>query len=213
MMPYDASSRVPLVFANPSLGSPRVVTQPTQLLDIFPTVLNLANPSSPLPPYVDGFDLSPFFQRGRDSSRPPFVVVQNHDEDISMSWFAITNGTHKLVQYGTGEQVPPQLFNLAEDPHESVNLAPTLPNSVLALDSALRTQIDYPSVALDVAAYQKQQLRYWVSATPNWEQEVVKQRWKTAWNDEPVKSMRALKAYLLNDTISIQPCFGGTSRP
>jgi hypothetical protein len=35
-----------------------------------------------------------------------------------MSWFAVVNGSHKLVQYGTGLQVPPQLFDLESDPGE-----------------------------------------------------------------------------------------------
>ncbi len=44
MVPYDASSRVPIVFASagtlPATGL--VVQQPVQLLDIFPTLLSLA---------------------------------------------------------------------------------------------------------------------------------------------------------------------------
>ena len=39
-----------------------------------------------------------------------------------MSWFAVTDGTYKLVQYGTGSEVPPQLFNLSADPGEMVNM-------------------------------------------------------------------------------------------
>jgi hypothetical protein len=39
-----------------------------------------------------------------------------------MSWFAVTDGTYKLVQYGTGSEVPPQLFNLSADPREMVNM-------------------------------------------------------------------------------------------
>ena len=30
--------------------------------------------------------------------RPSSVAFQNHDEDISMSWFAVCDGYHKLVQ-------------------------------------------------------------------------------------------------------------------
>lgn len=97
MVPYDASSRVPLVWANPSLGSARVVSQPTQLLDIFPTVLAAAGTA--VPGYADGHDLAPFLKGASiDPSRPYFVISQNHDEDISMSWFLVMNGTHKLVQ-------------------------------------------------------------------------------------------------------------------
>ena len=91
MVPYDGSSRVPFIWANPSLGSARVVQQPVQLLDIFPTVLAAAGQS--IPAYADGHDLAPFLKGApTDPSRPPFVLSQNHDEDISMSWFLIMCG-------------------------------------------------------------------------------------------------------------------------
>ena len=49
MVPYDASSRVPLIVASPALvGGEHVVSQPTSLLDIFPTILRLANLSVPV---------------------------------------------------------------------------------------------------------------------------------------------------------------------
>ena len=118
MLAYDGSSRVPLVFASPALAGlgAKTVAQPAQLLDIFPTLLGLANGS--VPSYADGFSLEPFFRAGveHDDARPPFVVVQNADTDQSMAWFAVVNGSHKLVQYGTGSQVPPQLFDLITDP-------------------------------------------------------------------------------------------------
>ena len=34
----------------------------------------------------------------RAPCRPLTVAFQNHDEDISMSWFAVTDGAHKLIQ-------------------------------------------------------------------------------------------------------------------
>ena len=40
-----------------------------------------------------------------------------------MSWFMIRRGEMKLVQWGSGEQHPPQLFNLTADPDEWHNLA------------------------------------------------------------------------------------------
>ena len=44
MVPYDGSARVPLVIASPALAGlgAKTVAQPTQLLDIFPTLLGLA---------------------------------------------------------------------------------------------------------------------------------------------------------------------------
>jgi arylsulfatase A-like enzyme len=208
MVPYDASSRVPLVWAHASLGAARVIAQPAQLLDIFPTVLAAAN--VPVPAYADGHDLAPFLKgASTDPTRPPFVISQNHDEDISMSWFLVANATHKLVQYGTGKEVPPQLFDTATDPDEMVNLAPAHPDDVAALDAQMRTLIDYPSVALDVALYQQQQLRFWVNATgAGWEKEMAAQRWAAAWAQAPERALAAVKTFLNAESVALQPCNG-----
>jgi sulfur-oxidizing protein SoxY len=81
------------------------------------------------------------------------------------------------VQYGTGREVPPQLFDLLADAQESQNLAPAHPEAVAQLDAALKSIIDYPSVAMDVAQYQKQQLRFWVNATgKGWEAQIAQQQ-------------------------------------
>ena len=218
MVAYDASSRVPLIFAAPFVngGAPAVVTQPTQLLDIFPTLL--ARAGAPVPAYADGYDLAPFLAgASRDASRPAFVVSQNHDEDISMSWFLVANGTHKLIQYGSGEQVPPQLFDLDADADEMVNLAPTAPADVAALDTALRSVIDYPAVALDVARYQKQQMWAWVNRTPDWRNVVAsaKVRWQPGWSAAPKRALAALEAYISDGpdgNVTLLACSGALVR-
>jgi hypothetical protein len=50
---------------------------------------------------------------------------------------------------------PLQLFNLSSDPDEWVNLALDKANQPLVdeLDALLKTKIDYPEVARDVARY------------------------------------------------------------
>jgi len=205
--PQDGSSRVPLIFASPAFAAlgAKVVTQPTQLLDIFPTVLSMAG--FPVPDYADGFDLSPFFAPGFDfdKSRPPFVVVQNADTDQSMSWVSIINGTHKLVQFGTGAQVAPQLFDLEADPDELTNLhnsSEAARAAEAALDAQLRSFIDYPSVAQDIADYQLAQWKWWAAnGTRDWRTEVVSAniRWQAAFLAHYNESMAALEAYMAQE--------------
>jgi len=216
MVAYDASARVPLVVSGSLVRQPgTTIHQPTQLLDIFPTVLALGGVT--VPSYADGYNLAPFLWRGysQDRSRPPFVVFQNHDEDISMSWFAISDGTMKLVQYGTGKEVLPQLFNLTADPGEMNNLQAVAPDVVASMDVLLRTQVDYPSVALDVAAYQKQQFLWWtVNGTHDWETEIhsLAVRWSPSWAYSPNQSLEAVKAWMANKTTYIQACDAKLSR-
>ena len=215
MVPYDASSRIPLVVAGAGITQPgRTVTQPVQLLDILPTVLTAAG--APVPAYADGFPLQPFLTGASDDpSRPPFVVSQNHDEDISMSWFMATDGAYKYVTYGTGEQVPAQLFNLSADASESDNLLQPPGNSAAEaiaerLDAQLRTQIDYPAVALDVARYQHEQFSWWCANQTNWRREIASGdvRWQAAWARHPAEALAAAEAYLSSNGTQIRPCDG-----
>ena len=216
MVSYDGSSRVPLVVASPALAGlgAKTVTQPTQLLDIFPTVLGLAG--VPVPAYADGFDLAPFFTAGveRDGARPPFVVVQNADTDQSMAWWAVVNGSHKLVRYGTGAEVGAQLFDLEADPGEARNLANSSDAAraaETALDAALRSVIDYPSVAREIAEYQLAQFRYWVNATRDWRGVLAsaQMRWQAAFAAHSDLALAAAEAYLAQPgAAAIVPCDG-----
>jgi arylsulfatase K len=204
---------VPLIFASPALAGlgAKTVTQPTQLLDIFPTLLGLAG--APVPAYADGFDLSPFFSAGveRDGARPPFVVVQNADTDQSMAWFSVVNGSHKLVQYGTGAEVAPQLFDLVSDAGETINLAASAPDDVAALDTALRSVIDYPAVARDIAEYQRTQFRFWVNQTRDWRAVLAspEMRWQAAFAAHSDLAVAAAEAYRAETGAAvIVPCDG-----
>ena len=166
--------------------------------------------------YADGFALQPFLAgAAADPARPPFVTSQNHDEDISMSWFLATDGPFKYVTYGTGEQVPAQLFNLSADASESVNLlsppvAPAAAAVASRLDAQLRTQIDYPAVARDVARYQHEQFSFWVSNQADWRKEIASGdvRWQAAWAQHPAAALAAVEAYLASNGSEIRPCDG-----
>ena len=81
----------------------------------------------------------------------------------------------KLVQWGSGEQHPPQLFNLTADPDEWHNLAlkTSLEHAHYAplladLDALLKSKVDYPAVAKDVARYNIQMARWWTQTEPKW---------------------------------------------
>ena len=215
MVPYDASARVPLIFASPALAplGAKTVTQPATLIDIFPTLLGLAG--APVPDFADGFDLAPFLAGAeRDAARPPFVAMQNHDEDLSSSWFAVANGTHKYIVYGAGGLVAPQLFDLVNDPSETTNLfnsSDAARAAQASLDAAQRTIIDYPSVAQDVADYQLEQLRWWAAnGTTDWRKEIQSPniRWHDAFAAHSKEALAAVEAYLAQPAAVIRACNG-----
>lgn len=205
-MPYDASARVPLIIRLPP-GSPKVgspfVTLPTSHVDLFPTIMDLAQvPAAHRPTVLQGESLASFLapkgSRGQRGSlrKRAFNVIQFHGCDIAMSWFSIVDGTYKYTVYGTGEQHPPQLFNMVVDPGENVNIAQQELATVKRLDALLKTVVDYPSVAMDVAQYNHESLATWVNNTKNWEALVTTQRWQASFDVNANASIAAMKAYL-----------------
>jgi len=103
---------------------------------------------------------------------------------------------YKYVVFGTGEEHPAQLFNLLKDPDEATNLATNEPTTVSRLDALLRTVIDYPSVAKDVANYNHDSLATWVNHTKNWKTLVTNGRWKASFDVDTNASIAAIEAYV-----------------
>ena len=119
MVPYDASASVPMVILDGRpgrrLASPAVVDSPTQLIDLYQTILELAQVADDLIPRNDGYSLVPMMMaaaaqhtaeeveeavgtaagtraraaEGQAATRPNFVVSQFHGDDIAMSWFLV----------------------------------------------------------------------------------------------------------------------------
>ncbi len=199
MSAFEGSTRVPIVISGPGVNAVGNVKQLVTLVDLMPTFLDLAG--LPLPPKydpalnahgrwpaeqygqdqndpmaIDGTSLVPLLQKGDAAadSHPDHIISQFHGENAGMSWFMLRKGDMKLVQWGTGEQNPPQLFNLTADPDEWHNLALDTPGNaqykplLAELDKVLRAKIDYPEVAKDVARYNIQMARWWTRTEPNW---------------------------------------------
>ena len=225
MVQYDASSRVPLVIRLPP-GSAHVangfITQPTSHIDLFPTILDLAQvPPSAWPSALQGESLAPFLASASASAsaaaaaagtaaavtaaaaaavprKRPFSVFQFHGCDIGMSWFSVMDGHYKYTVFGTGNQHPPQLFDLLRDPGENQDIAAQSSSApILArLDALLRSVVDYPAVATDVAGYTHTSLGAWVNATPNWKTIMQQSRWKPSFDVNINASIAAVETYL-----------------
>jgi len=221
MVPYDPSSRVPLIIAGRPLqkllrdhrNSDRVVTKPTEHVDLFPTVLELAgiprNKYPSLEKYLDGSSLLSFF-KGIDNHRE-FVTSQFHGDNLAMSWFLVRSVRFKLVVYGTGSEISPQLFDLENDPGEMndlcgdsrglkcTNASDETRNIYASLETVLWSIIDYPSVSLDVAEYNWQSFNSWANlhGSGSWEK-VLKSlslRWPASWSRNPQAVLKAISAW------------------
>lgn len=174
MAAYEGSTRVPLVVAGPGIAHRGNVKTLASLVDLMPTMLELANVS--LIEGLDGSSLVPFLQNGDDAvavaNHPDHIVSQFHGENLAMSWYMIRRDEMKYVVWGTGQEHIPQLFNLTADPQETTNVHNESNHYralVNDLDALLQETIDYPKVSLSVATYNQQMAKWWMSTQPQWQ--------------------------------------------
>lgn len=108
---WDRSTRVPLIFAGPGIEHGARVTSPAELLDIYPTLLDLAGL-----PHADGLE-------GHS------LMPQLRDATATREWPAITThnaGNHgvrserwRYIVYADGSE---ELYDMQSDPQEFHNL-------------------------------------------------------------------------------------------
>jgi choline-sulfatase len=118
---FEPSVRVPLIVAAPGRLAARRVAEPVSLLDLTPTLLDLAGhpDARELSAGMDGSSLVALLE-GRASAGTGVVASEYLAEGLTAPAVMIRRGSHKLVR---SEGDPDQLFDLAEDPRELFNLA------------------------------------------------------------------------------------------
>jgi len=109
---FERSVRVPLIVHAPRLLGGRRVTWNVSLVDLLPTLVELAG--GPLDPVV------PLDGRSLLGSSSDTVYAEYMAEGTSEPVFMIRRGNRKYIACASD---PPQLFDLAADPHELDNLA------------------------------------------------------------------------------------------
>ena len=109
---YDHSVRVPLIFSGPGIPSGVKCESPVYLLDIYPTICDLINISTPKS--VEGKSLVPSFNDRDANIRSTLYLAYGN------SIRGVTDGQHKLIEYASG---PTQLFDLSSDPYEMEDIS------------------------------------------------------------------------------------------
>ena len=162
---YDAAVQVPLIVVAPGVA-PRVVADQVRIIDVMPTVLDLAGVA--IPAVVQGVSLKP----GLDGGHQQLLA-------FSESWYprfhygwselrAVRDGRYKFIQAPRRE-----LYDLSADPHELNNLAASDPARADALERSLRALVARTSRAeankgpqpVDAAAEQRLRALGYVGGT------------------------------------------------
>lgn len=108
---WDRGTKVPLIFAGPGVSAGQRCTQPAELLDIYPTLIELAG----LPPRDDleGISLVPQLQQATARRTRPAITSHNQGNH------AIRSERWRFIHYADGSE---ELYDLQNDPQEWVNL-------------------------------------------------------------------------------------------
>ena len=124
---YEGGTRV-LALANwpGHIPAGTVIDQPMHMVDMYPTLVNFAGGSVAKSKPLDGLDMGPTLTEGKPSPRTEVVY------GIEPFRAAVREGDWKLVwQVTLPSKV--ELFNLAQDPGETNNLAAANPDKVAEL--------------------------------------------------------------------------------
>jgi protein tyrosine phosphatase (PTP) superfamily phosphohydrolase (DUF442 family) len=109
---WDRSTRVPLVFAGPGVSKGQKCGRPAELLDIFPTLLELAG--LPTRDDLEGHSLGPQL---RDANAPrPWPAITTHNTGNH----GIRTEQWRYIRYADGSE---ELYDVVNDPNEWTNVA------------------------------------------------------------------------------------------
>jgi choline-sulfatase len=128
---YEPSVRVPLIVRWPgNIAAGRNVTEPVELVDVVPTVLDLSG--QPRPPGTHGLNLAPMLLGGRETTGRDVVVSEYLENEeamaVSRRYKLVIGSGRRYRRDGLDNGLPLtgpylNLYDLEEDPGESRDLA------------------------------------------------------------------------------------------
>ncbi len=139
---YEGGTRVPLIIYWPGVTQPgRVSDTPVITMDLYPTLLEIANVRDLAGHQPDGQSLVPLL-RGQGTLRREALYwhyphYQHYQLGGTAPYAAIRQGNFKLIEFFADRRV--ELYNLARDIGETKNLASRMPEKVIQLRDRLHT--------------------------------------------------------------------------
>ena len=109
---WEETARVPLIFAGPGVSAGGKCRQPAELLDLYPTLIELCG----LAPRkeLEGISLTPQLKNAAAPRARPAITTSNQGNH------AIRSERYRYIQYADGSE---ELYDHENDPNEWTNLA------------------------------------------------------------------------------------------
>ncbi|SHG50756.1 Arylsulfatase A [Fodinibius roseus] len=121
---YEGGIRVPALMNWPGvIPAGGEVDGPTHVLDVAPTLLRVADPDEPLPRGLEGRNLWPVLTGGESETELNDRRFYWRQSDLR----ALREGDWKVIARGEALE-DPELFNLADDPHENSEIGEEYPD-------------------------------------------------------------------------------------
>ncbi len=141
---YEGSVGVPLIVAGPDLPPGRRIDHPVTLVDMYPTIMDLADLTAE--PDRPGRSWIPLIL-GDSPDRPDYAFSEFHGNFLRHTWYMLVRGKYKYTYY-VNERA--SLFDVERDPREDHDLAldPQYAPVLEEFERVLRTVIDPEEVSL-----------------------------------------------------------------
>ncbi len=110
---WERSTHVPLIFAGPGVAKSANCARPAELLDIYPTLVELCG--LPAKGGLEGHSLAPQLKNARAPRRWPAITTHN------VGNHSVRSERWRYIRYADGSE---ELYDLRADPNEWFNLAP-----------------------------------------------------------------------------------------
>jgi choline-sulfatase len=178
---FEGACHIPLIVAGPDIA-PGLVPEHVSLLDILPTLLDLAGLERPAA--ADGRSLVPLLSGDRDPERT--TVGEYLAEGAIAPILMIRRRRLKFIWCAAD---PPQLYDLAADPDELINLASEPDHGALVAELEKEVLARWDPVALRQAVVANQRARRTVDAA-------LRRGRYTPWDYQP--SVDSSQQYMRN---------------
>ena len=134
---YDDRFRVPLFFMGPKIPKNKIITKQSKNIDIFPTIMDIANISVNLK-NIHGKSLFPLMMDDSLPEEPAYLEsAVNSPKMLSENTIAVRTSEFKYFRNRNDAEKDVHLFDLKKDPLEENNIQESNPDIIIKMEEIL----------------------------------------------------------------------------